>query len=160
SLSGTNTTDPVNGNIIFLPNLVIGVQSGQSPTGVTAGNWILSFIQNVNITFNYTGATTFFSSIREGSVVEHDSGTTTLTGQNSYTGATRLLGGTLQAGVTGAFSPFSAFTVASGATLNLNNLSQTIGSLAGAGSVTLGTASLTTGGDNSSTTFAGTVAGG
>jgi autotransporter-associated beta strand protein len=49
----------------------------------------------------------------------------------------------------------------SGATLDLNNNSQTIGSLAGvAGSaVTLGTGVLTTGGNNSSTTFAGVISG-
>ena len=58
-----------------------------------------------------------------------------------------------------AFSPFSAFTVASGATLDLNSFNQTIGSLAGAGSVTLGSATLTTGNDNTSTTFSGVISG-
>ena len=52
-----------------------------------------------------------------------------------------------------SFSPFSAFTIASGATLNLASFNQTIGSLAGAGNVTLGAATLTTGNDNTSTTF-------
>jgi outer membrane autotransporter protein len=67
--------------------------------------------------------------------------------------------GTLQAGAVNAFSPFSAFTVASGAALGLANFNQTIGSLAGAGSVTLGSAMLTTGNDNTSTTFSGTMSG-
>ena len=40
-----------------------------------------------------------------------------------------------------------------------NSLNQTIGSLAGAGNVMLGTATLTTGNDNTSTTFAGTISG-
>jgi fibronectin-binding autotransporter adhesin len=50
---------------------------------------------------------------------------------------------------------------ASGATFNLNNQNQTIGSLAGvAGSfVSLGTGNLTTGGNNSSTSFAGAITG-
>ena len=86
-------------------------------------------------------------------------GTLTLSGQSTYTGATGVNAGTLQAGAANAFSPFSAFTVASGATLNLASLNQTIGSLAGAGSVTLGSASLTTGNDNTSTTFSGVISG-
>ena len=65
----------------------------------------------------------------------------------------------LQAGATNVFAPNSAFTVASGATLNLNSFNQSIGSLAGAGSVTLGSAMLTTGNDNTSTIFSGTISG-
>jgi autotransporter-associated beta strand protein len=41
----------------------------------------------------------------------------------------------------------------------LNNFNQSISSLAGAGSVTLGTATLTTGGNSSSTTFSGAISG-
>jgi autotransporter-associated beta strand protein len=80
-------------------------------------------------------------------------------GTNSYTGATTISAGTLKAGATGAFASASAFTVATGATLDLGGFDQTIGSLAGAGSVTLGAATLTAGGDNSSTTFSGTISG-
>ncbi|WP_155487144.1 autotransporter-associated beta strand repeat-containing protein, partial [Vibrio harveyi] len=43
--------------------------------------------------------------------------------------------------------------------LDLNGFNQTIGSLTGAGSVTLGAATLTAGGDNSSTPFSGTITG-
>ena len=46
-----------------------------------------------------------------------------------------------------------------GGTFDLNSFNQTIGSLAGAGSVTLGAATLTTGSDNTSTTFSGTISG-
>ena len=69
------------------------------------------------------------------------------------------MSGTLQAGAANTFSATSAFTVAGGATLDLNNFNQTIGSLAGDGNVTLGSATLTTGGDNTSTTFAGGISG-
>src|SRR5262245_22708000 len=62
-------------------------------------------------------------------------------------------------GAVNAFASASAFTVASGATLNLDGFNQTIGSLAGAGAVTLGSATLTGGGDNSSTTFSGAISG-
>ena len=86
-------------------------------------------------------------------------GTTVLAGPNTYTGATNVNAGTLRAGAANAFSPFSAFSVASGATLDFNSFNQTIGSLAGAGNVTLGTATLTTGNDNTSTTFSGAISG-
>ena len=43
--------------------------------------------------------------------------------------------------------------------LDLNGFNQTIGSLAGVGNVTLGSATLTTGNDNTSTTFSGVISG-
>lgn len=86
-------------------------------------------------------------------------GTLSLSGTGTYTGETHVNAGVLQAGATGAFSSASAFTVASGAILDLNGFDQAIGSLAGGGAVTLGAATLTTGGDNGSTVFAGTISG-
>ena len=44
---------------------------------------------------------------------------TTVPPRQPYTGATSVNAGTLQAGAADAFSPFSAFSVASGATLDL-----------------------------------------
>ena len=79
--------------------------------------------------------------------------------QIDYSGATLVAGGTLQSGNVNAFSPNSAHTVAAGATLDLNNFNNIIGSLAGPGNVTLGSAILTAGGDNSSTTFSGVMSG-
>ncbi|MBS0626155.1 MAG: autotransporter-associated beta strand repeat-containing protein [Verrucomicrobia bacterium] len=92
--------------------------------------------------------------------------TLTLSGANIYTAATVVNAGTLQAGVasvttsppSGAFGVGSAVTVASGATLSLNNFSNSIGSLAGAGSVSLGTGTLTIGNGNSQT-FSGVISG-
>ena len=49
--------------------------------------------------------------------------------------------------------------MATEATFDLNNFTQSIGSLAGAGSVTLGTATLTTGNDNTITDFSGVING-
>jgi autotransporter-associated beta strand protein len=94
-----------------------------------------------------------------GGLTKIGAGTLTLSGTSGYTGTTNVNAGTLQAGATNAFAASSAFTVASGATLNLASFNQTIGSLAGAGSVILGSATLTAGGDNTSTTFAGGISG-
>ena len=76
----------------------------------------------------------------------------TLSGSNTYSGATTVGVGTLMAGSTTAFSPNSAFTVNS--TLDLGGFSNTIAGLAGAGSVqsTGGTATLTVAGGG---TFSG-----
>jgi outer membrane autotransporter protein len=94
-----------------------------------------------------------------GGLTKTGAGALTLASTSSYTGATAVNGGTLQAGAANAFAPLSAFTVAAGATLGLNSFNQTVGSLAGAGSVTLGAATLTTGNDNTSTTFSGVISG-
>jgi YVTN family beta-propeller protein/autotransporter-associated beta strand protein len=86
-------------------------------------------------------------------------GTLTLSGAGTYTGPTSVNAGTLQGGAVNAFSPYSAYTVASGATLDLNSFNQIIGSLSGAGSVTLGSATLTTGNDGTNTMFSGGISG-
>ncbi|EIZ85882.1 outer membrane autotransporter barrel domain protein [Methylobacterium sp. GXF4] len=86
-------------------------------------------------------------------------GTQILAGHARHTGATALESGTLRAGAAGAFAPVSAVMVASGATLDLAGFDQGIGSLAGAGRVSLGAGTLTAGADNSSTAFSGTITG-
>ncbi len=90
------------------------------------------------------------------------SGVLTLSGTNAYTGSTTVSGGILQAGATNGLGASSAHIINSGGTLRLNNFAATIGSLAGAGTVENGTAAtaaraLTVGGDNTSTTFSGTL---
>jgi autotransporter-associated beta strand protein len=94
-----------------------------------------------------------------GGFTKQGSGVLTLSGSSSYSGATNVSAGTLQGGAANAFSPASAFTVASGAELDLGGFNQAIGSLAGTGAVTLGAATLTAGGDGTSTTFSGAVSG-
>jgi len=86
-------------------------------------------------------------------------GTVTLSGANTYTGATNINAGTLALGAANRIADMSAVTVASGATFNLANFAETVGSLAGTGNVTLGTATLTAGGNNTSTTFSGVASG-
>jgi fibronectin-binding autotransporter adhesin len=98
-------------------------------------------------------------------------GTLELSGTSTYSDATTISTGTVQAGSTTAFSPNSAFTV--NGDLDLVGFSNTIGSLAGTGTVTSGglpssaitplgnpvvaPAVLTTGGDETSTVFSGVL---
>ena len=65
---------------------------------------------------------------------------------------------------TNTLSPNSAFTVSAGATLDLTDSvgtghPQTVGSIGGGGTINLGSATLTTGTDNTSTSFTGTIQG-
>lgn len=97
-------------------------------------------------------------------------GVQTFSGANTYSGATTINKGILQAGsatvdgVSGAFGLGSAVTLANtaGATLALNGYNNTIGSLSGGGAsggnVTLGSATLTAG-DSASTQYAGVISG-
>jgi uncharacterized protein with beta-barrel porin domain len=71
-----------------------------------------------------------------GNLVKADTGTLLLSATNTYTGSTIVNGGTLRAGSAHAFAGSSVFSVASGATLDLNGFNQTFGTLSGAGTVT------------------------
>src|SRR5262249_19185164 len=87
-------------------------------------------------------------------------GTFTLSGNNSYSGATSVTGGTLTAGSLNAFGAGGPLLLGAGTTADLNGFNQTVGSLAGTGSLLLGGgAFLTVGNDNSSTAFGGTISG-
>jgi|GEM_PF-1223577 len=97
-----------------------------------------------------------------GSLTKTGDRTLTLSGANTYSGATEVKAGTLQAGAANTFSSTSPVTVDSGATLALNGYSQIIRSLAGAGSVTLGSNASTvlTINDNwENATFSGAISG-
>jgi autotransporter-associated beta strand protein len=110
---------------------------------------------------NAAAKTATFNSEIAGSgqaLTKDGAGTLSLSGSNSYTGATTVAAGTLTVGGGSAIADSSAVTVANGGTLNLS-ASESIGSLAGAGVVTLGNNTLTAGADNSSSTFSGAMSG-
>jgi len=108
------------------------------------------------------GSTSNYSSIisGSGSVVKTGNGNLTLMNANTYTGTTTVNAGKLQTRNLLALGNNGAVTVNGGVLAVLsNNLS--IGSLAGTGgSVDLGGSQLlTTGGDNTSTTYSGVISG-
>jgi autotransporter-associated beta strand protein len=86
-------------------------------------------------------------------------GTLALNGYSHYSGYTDITAGTVLLGPNGNLSSVSAVTVEAGATLDLNNGMQVIGSLEGAGNVKLESGTLWTGGNNSDTTFSGIISG-
>ena len=106
-------------------------------------------VNEAEVRFDQPGNGVFGGTISgRGSVTKAGGGTVTFGGANSYSGATTVAGGTLRAGSVNAFGASSATTVAGGASLDLNGFSQTLGSLGGAGIVTLGNAVLVTGGND------------
>lgn len=93
-------------------------------------------------------------------ITKTGTGKAVLSGNNTYTGVTTINAGTLAlGGSNNRLSDSTAVTVASGATFDLANFSDTVGSIGGAGSVSLGSATLTSGGNNSDTTLSGVVSG-
>ena len=110
----------------------------------------------ISITGNITGTNT--------SLVKVGTGTTTLSGTNTYDGATTVSAGTLQAGSTQAFGVNSDTAVGGGATLVLDGNSNTIGNLNDAGTVenaNVAAATLTVGGgDATGGSFSGVISDG
>ncbi|MCX6245939.1 MAG: autotransporter-associated beta strand repeat-containing protein [Bacteroidetes bacterium] len=107
-----------------------------------------------------------------GGLIKGQGGLVVLSGANTYSGATSVTSGTLQAGVasvvntSGAFGNNSAVTLTdlSGVVLDLNGFDTQIGSLTGGGTnggnVSLGAKTLTIGGNNTSpSAYAGIISG-
>lgn len=93
-----------------------------------------------------------------GGLVKRGTGTLNLSGRSTYTGETGVTAGVLEAGRANAFAARSDFTIGRNATLALADFDQTIGSLAGSGTVDLVSATLTTG-NSTSTSFSGIITG-
>jgi fibronectin-binding autotransporter adhesin len=93
-----------------------------------------------------------------GSLTKIGAGTLFVAVATSHTGGTTIDAGTLRAGLTDVF-PTTSLSIAGSATFDLNGFDQTLGSLAGAGEVLLGSAALTTGGNDASTAFSGGISG-
>ncbi|MBQ0961321.1 autotransporter-associated beta strand repeat-containing protein [Ideonella sp. 4Y11] len=118
-------------------------------------------LDSFDLTVGANNASTSFSgTITGGStsqLVKQGTGTWTVSGTNSSTGAIEVASGTLALGSATALGLMAA-TVDSGATLALQTGS-TVGSLAGAGTVALGSNTLQAGANQTSTTFSGQLTG-
>src|SRR5439155_5938732 len=118
-----------------------------------------NIVDNAALVFNDSTGGTYAGNISgTGTVTKTGTGTVTFTGNNTFSGATFVNTGVLAVGPTG-IGDTSAVTINSPGTLRLN-ANETIGSLAGNGTLT-GAFTLTTGGNNGTTSFSGpmTIAG-
>ena len=151
--------------------------AGPTATTITGGNSSISTLAlsttlaaTQAITGVLGGAGTYQNNI---SLLKSNNGNYTLSGNNTYVGATsftnsgvgRLIAGVASGPGYGAFGNNSSITWnggSSGGVLELAGFNTQVGSLASTStgaSVVLGTATLTTGGDNTSTSFNGTISG-
>ena len=145
-----------------------GGGSGATATATSVTGLTLNSNRGISLTANggtldQTAGTTLtiggiISSSGSGTLNKSGFGTLLLNGANTYTGATAINSGTLRIGSAERIPDGSAVTVAGGSTFDLQNNNETIGSLAGSGSVT-NVGLLDAGGDNTSTTFSGSISG-
>jgi len=149
--AGTNTY--TGGTVVNAGVLQIG-------NGATNGSIVGNITNNATVVFNRSDAYSYADSISgSGAVEKVGSGELTFSGNNTYIGATNIKADTLKLGNAGAIGDLSAMNISSGATFDLNGYAETVGSIAGAGNIVMGTAALTSGGNNASTTFSGVISG-
>jgi len=154
-LTGTNSF--TGGTTINLGTLQIG-------NGGTTGSIVGPVANNDTLAFNRSDSITFGGVITGiGGVSQTGSGTTILTGANTYLGGTTVNAGTLSLGAGGSLAATGAVSLSStGAKFDISssNSNQTIGALSGvAGSaIALGSKSLTFG-NASNRTYAGSISG-
>ncbi|MCI0332782.1 MAG: autotransporter-associated beta strand repeat-containing protein, partial [Planctomycetes bacterium] len=161
------------GYTINRPLEIIGAGSTNNPLGAAGAlvsasslTWSGNVTLTGNTTLNSIGTMTITGNISgAGGLNKIGAGALVLSANNNYGGATTINFGTLRTEGGNAIPDGSAVTLSNtnGVLLDLDGTDETIGSLAGGGvtggNVALGTATLTTGGDNSSTTFAGAING-
>lgn len=116
-------------------------------------------VQANTLTANTTATGSFAGVIQgTGGLTKAGASTFTLSGNNTYSGATNVDAGTLATSSADRIGNSSDVTVASGATLQLGG-AETVGSIAGAGSVAIGGNAFTAGGSGASTSFSGAISG-
>ena len=151
---GAATADPA--------NLVLQNAGGLQYTGGTVasdrGLTLGTGNGRIGVSNAATTLTLSSAAIGSGGLIKEGTGTLLLSGTNLYAGGTTITAGTLRAGSAQAFGSQTALlTVNAGATLDLAGFANKVGALAGGGAVTLGSATLTSGGVNG--TFTGAISG-
>ena len=132
NLSATNGADLALGTVTLTGAPTFNTSAGNTTVGAISGSF----------GFTKTGG-----------------GTLVVNGSSNYSGSTVVQSGTLALGNAAGVSATSALNISAGATFDLRNLSAVIGSLTGAGDVTLGSGNLDVGTNDGTTTFTGTIAG-
>jgi fibronectin-binding autotransporter adhesin len=130
----------------------------------TTADFTLGANKGITLTGNGTINTDASTTLTYGGIITGSANLTktglgmlALWGNNTYTGETLITAGILKHAVTDVLYNSSAVTVSLGATWDLNDKNDTVGSIAGQGNITLGSATLIAGGNNFSTTFSGVI---
>lgn len=153
-LTGNNT---LSGNIALNAGTL---QLGSGALGGSLGSSGVVMANGTSLVFDSSASQNVSNVLSgTGSLTKRGSGTLTLSGNNSFSGAVSLDGGALQLTGGSSIGDTAALSMATGTLLGVGS-SETIGSLAGNGTVVLQASSdLTTGGNNNSTTFGGSLTG-
>ncbi|WP_161599693.1 autotransporter-associated beta strand repeat-containing protein [Pseudomonas arsenicoxydans] len=135
--TGTGTLTLTSANT-YSGGTTISAGTLQLGNGGTSGSIVGDVTNNAALAFNHSDINNFTGVISgTGSVVQVGTGTTQLSGTNTYSGPTTVAAGTLQAGASNAFSPTSVHTVQAGATLDTAGFNQTVAALQNNGTVSL-----------------------
>ncbi|RXT17802.1 hypothetical protein B5P46_28575 [Rhizobium leguminosarum] len=136
--NGSGTT-VLAGNNTYTGGTTINAGTLQLGNGGTSGSIVGNVSNTGSLAFNRSDSMSFGGVISgSGSVRQIGGGTTILTAQNTYSGATTVEAGTLAAGTTNAFSPTSSTSVLAGGTLDAAGFDQTLSVLTNAGLVNIG----------------------
>jgi fibronectin-binding autotransporter adhesin len=161
--SSTTGTLVLNGGALnTTANLTLSATRGIA-VGPTSGSGSGILAPATGTTLTYGGIIANNGSGTGGLTKSATTGTLVLSGANTYSGDTSILGGTLQLGNIAAIPSGTGkgnLALASGTTLDLNNLSPTVNGLSGSGTITnslTAAVTLTTGGNNATSTFSGIV---
>jgi autotransporter-associated beta strand protein len=142
------------GTVIDNSALVLG--AGGTSGSITGA---VAFTTGGTLAFNRSDDVAYAGLSGAGGLAQVGAGVLLLGGGNTYAGATTASNGTLRATAAFAVPTGSAVAVATGATFDLNGFDQSVGSVAGAGTIAVGAAALTSGWTGASTTFAGVLDG-
>ncbi|MDP8262076.1 MAG: autotransporter-associated beta strand repeat-containing protein [Candidatus Ancaeobacter aquaticus] len=164
-LAGEGALEKTSGGTVTLS----GANEYSGGTTITTGTLVgmVATLQNRNITNNATlcferdTTAEEYTHIISGTGIVEKEGDNTLTFSeaSTYTGDTKINEGTLQCGANNVLSTSTDVVVEAGAVLDLNDHSDTIYSVSGAGNVTLGSGTLTTISSWESLEFSGVMSG-
>jgi uncharacterized delta-60 repeat protein len=131
----------------------------QIGTGGTSGSVAGNISNNAAVVFNRSDNITFAGVISgTGTLTKQGGGVLTLSGANTFSGATTVSAGTLRLAGAGTLGS-GVLTFAAGASLDLNGVNTSLPELSGGFGVALGTATLSVGTNNASTTYSGVISG-
>jgi fibronectin-binding autotransporter adhesin len=136
--NGSGTTI-LTGDNTYTGGTTINAGTLQLGNGGTSGSVVGDVANDGALAFNRSDSLIFDGLISgTGDVRQIGGGTTILTAQNTYSGATTVEAGTLAAGATNVFSPNSPASVLAGGTLDAAGFDQTVSVLTNAGLVNVG----------------------
>ena len=163
--SSDSTEFYVNSGVTMSNTVYVAGGTGTRTMGTESGGGTATFngeiyLDNALSVSAGSEATALFNGniINSGALTKIGAGTVALAGNNSFSGDVTVSAGTLSLSGGSAVNNTNAVTVSSGATLNLAG-NETVGSIAGAGNISLNANQLIAGQNNSSTSYSGVMSG-